>query len=70
MCVLATPLWAVDEQRPADATDETPAVAPAAVQTVTDKLQGKEGVRIQTMCTHCNTANVQVGGLSGELASR
>lgn len=34
---------------------------------VTDALQGKEGVRIQTMCTHCNSANIQVGGLNKEL---
>ena len=36
-------------------------------KTVTDALQGKEGVRIQTMCTHCNSANIQVGGLSSDL---
>ncbi len=36
--------------------------------TVTDALQGKEGMRIQTMCVHCNSANIQVGGLNQELA--
>jgi outer membrane receptor protein involved in Fe transport len=35
--------------------------------TVTEALQGKEGVRIQTLCTHCNSANIQVGGLNQEL---
>ncbi len=30
-------------------------------------LQGQAGVRVQTMCTHCNSANVQVGGLSQDL---
>lgn len=34
---------------------------------VTGALQGQEGVRIQTMCTHCNSANIQVGGLSQDL---
>jgi outer membrane receptor protein involved in Fe transport len=34
---------------------------------VTGALQGKEGVRIQTLCTHCNSANIQVGGLSQDL---
>ena len=38
---------------------------PAA--TVTDALQGRQGIRIQTLCTHCNSANIQVGGLSDEL---
>jgi outer membrane receptor for ferrienterochelin and colicin len=35
--------------------------------TVTEALQGQEGVRIQTMCTHCNSSNIQVGGLNQEL---
>ncbi|RMG46771.1 MAG: TonB-dependent receptor [Acidobacteria bacterium] len=34
---------------------------------VTEALQGKEGVRIQTLCTHCNSANIQVGGLNEDL---
>lgn len=34
---------------------------------LTGALQGQEGVRIQTMCTHCNSANIQVGGLSADL---
>jgi outer membrane receptor protein involved in Fe transport len=34
---------------------------------VSDVLQGKDGVRIQTLCTHCNSANIQLGGLSREL---
>ncbi len=38
-----------------------------ASPTVTSALQGKEGVRIQTLCTHCNSANIQVGGLSQDL---
>lgn len=38
-----------------------------ASSTVTDDLQGKDGVRIQTMCTHCNSANIQVGGLNQDL---
>jgi outer membrane receptor protein involved in Fe transport len=35
--------------------------------TITEALQGQDGMRIQTLCTHCNNANVQVGGLSQEL---
>jgi len=35
---------------------------------LTGELQGKEGLRIQTLCTHCNSANIQAGGLSQELA--
>ena len=36
--------------------------------TVTGSLQGKDGLRIQTLCTHCNSANIQAGGLSQEFA--
>ncbi len=39
----------------------------SAASNVTETLQGQDGMRIQTMCTHCNSANVQVGGLSQEL---
>ncbi len=39
----------------------------SAASSVTDTLQGQDGMRIQTMCTHCNSANVQVGGLSQDL---
>lgn len=38
-----------------------------AAGSVSGSLQGQEGVRIQTMCTHCNSANIQVGGLSQDL---
>ena len=31
------------------------------------RLQGQDGLRIQTLCTHCNSANIAVGGLSAEL---
>lgn len=54
-------------------TKPAPAGEPSAVEvdeasaTVTEALQGKEGVRIQTMCTHCNSANIQVGGLAQDL---
>ncbi len=41
---------------------------PQATATVTENLQGKDGVRIQTMCTHCNSSNIQVGGLNKDLA--
>jgi outer membrane receptor protein involved in Fe transport len=39
----------------------------SSAASVTGALQGKEGLRIQTLCTHCNSANIQVGGLSAEL---
>ncbi len=42
------------------------ASSPSAA-TVTDNLQGKDGVRIQIMCTHCNSSNIQVGGLNQDL---
>lgn len=52
---------------------EDPPVAPAppeeggSASTITETLQGQDGVRIQTMCTHCNSANIQVGGLAEDL---
>jgi outer membrane receptor for ferrienterochelin and colicin len=46
---------------------ETGIEVDAGAASVTSALQGKEGVRIQTLCTHCNSANVQVGGLSSDL---
>jgi outer membrane receptor protein involved in Fe transport len=52
------------------AADETgDAVEPKEIATdaVTGSLQGKDGLRIQTLCTHCNSANIQVGGLSRDL---
>jgi len=42
-------------------------VLPASAAGVTDAIQGRDGVRIQTLCTHCNSANVQLGGLSRDL---
>lgn len=55
----ATP---ADDKTPTDAIE-----VESESDTVTGALQGKEGVRIQTMCTHCNSANVQVGGLNQDL---
>lgn len=66
--------WAADEpaaaqeeqaEQPADSDDI--AIDDSAA-TVTGALQGKEGLRIQTLCTHCNSANIQVGGLAQEFA--
>ena len=35
---------------------------------ITDPAAGDpDGVRVQTLCTHCNSANIQVGGLSRDL---
>lgn len=59
------PSATVEEQAEAPAESEIEIADSAA--TVTGALQGKEGMRIQTLCTHCNSANVQVGGLSAEL---
>jgi len=50
------------------ATAEEPEQDPVGSVAVSGALQGKDGVRIQTLCTHCNSANIQVGGLSRELA--
>jgi len=50
------------------AEDETEsAEVPDSGQNLAEILQGQDGVRIQTMCTHCNSANIQVGGLSQDL---
>jgi len=38
-----------------------------AAATVSGALQGQDGLRIQTLCTHCNSANIQVGGMAAEL---
>jgi outer membrane receptor protein involved in Fe transport len=59
------PTAAVEEQAQAPAESEIEIADSAA--TVTGALQGKEGLRIQTLCTHCNSANVQVGGLAADL---
>jgi outer membrane receptor protein involved in Fe transport len=52
----------------AEAPDESEIEITDSAASVTSALQGKEGVRIQTLCTHCNSANVQVGGLAADLA--
>jgi outer membrane receptor protein involved in Fe transport len=44
-----------------------PAEDDSTAASVTETLQGQDGVRIQTMCTHCNSANIQVGGLAEDL---
>jgi outer membrane receptor protein involved in Fe transport len=61
---------ATEESEPAAPNDdksESPEEIEAG-QNIADLLQGQDGVRIQTMCTHCNSANIQVGGLSQDLA--
>lgn len=55
------------EVAPAPPPAEESVVIEESRGTVTEALQGKEGVRIQTLCTHCNSANIQVGGLNQEL---
>ena len=39
----------------------------AGTTMLSEVLQGNDGVRIQTLCTHCNSANIQCGGLSEDL---
>ncbi|RMG44216.1 MAG: TonB-dependent receptor, partial [Acidobacteria bacterium] len=59
-----------DEEAPrggAGAPKEETVELDEAAASVTGALQGKEAVRIQTLCTHCNSANIQVGGLAAEL---
>ncbi len=56
-----------EEARPAAPADTGTIAVEGASQDVTGALQGQEGVHIQTMCTHCNSANIQVGGLSQDL---
>jgi len=53
-----------DSPEEADGTTEESARAGSSVGA---SLQGQDGVRIQTMCTHCNSANIQVGGLAEDL---
>jgi len=57
-----TPSTASEEAAPGDGIK-----VEARAATLVEALQGKDGVRIQTLCTHCNSANIQVGGLSAEL---
>lgn len=79
--LLLAPVFAQDstaaKDKDTDAKDTAQAAPPSAddalkldssQSSVTDALQGKEGMRIQTMCTHCNSANIQVGGLNQDLA--
>jgi len=77
VCVLLLVAWLLpaageEEKTPARPPTPTPDEETYEVDetagTVVGGLQGQSGVRIQTMCTHCNSANVQVGGLSQDLA--
>ena len=58
---------ATEEARPPAPADSGKIAVEGSSQDVTGALQGQEGVHIQTMCTHCNSANIQVGGLSQDL---
>ena len=49
--------------RTAEATDQA---AEAGTTNLTQSLQGEGGVTIQTMCTNCNSADLSVGGMTGE----
>ena len=55
--VLAFPVLAEPQPEPADT---------GTLVTLTQKLQGRSGVSIQTMCTNCNNADLSVSGLSNE----
>jgi outer membrane receptor protein involved in Fe transport len=52
---------------PTAADDQETLEVDQTAGSVVGGLQGQAGVRVQTMCTHCNSANVQVGGLSQDL---
>ncbi len=52
---------------PTPADDEDTVQLDQTAGSVVGGLQGQAGVRVQTMCTHCNSANVQLGGLSQDL---
>jgi outer membrane receptor protein involved in Fe transport len=62
--VLSTDAPVVAGEEQAEAPPDTEIELSDAAGTVTSALQGQDGVRIQTLCTHCNSANIQVGGLS------
>jgi outer membrane receptor protein involved in Fe transport len=68
----AAPALAGDDPAPAGGAQAPPSAEGSVgveegSESLTSALQGKEGVRIQTMCTHCNSANIQVGGLAEDL---
>ncbi len=68
LLAIASPAAAEDKAaKPASGGDTTDVKIDEAAGNVTAALQGQEGVRIQTMCTHCNSANIQVGGLVADL---
>ena len=62
-----TPRDDASVQAPTPADDEETVQVDQTAGSVVGGLQGQAGVRVQTMCTHCNSANVQVGGLSQDL---
>ena len=68
LMLLAPPAVRGDETATQPPPKEGNVKIDSADGTVTDALQGKEGMRIQTMCVHCNSANIQVGGLNQDLA--
>ncbi len=49
-----------------DETQEKGTQSEALDASVTKTLQGESGVVIQTMCTNCNSADLSMGGFSGE----
>ncbi len=57
-----------EEGAPVGSTETESPEETESSPTLADLLQGQDGVRIQTMCTHCNSANIQVGGLSQDHA--
>ena len=63
-CVFAWPIAARADTGGASSKPDDKVSIDESESSVTGSLQGKEGVRIQTMCTHCNSANIQVGGLN------
>jgi len=69
LCFAISDPAAGETDTPEDPEDPPEAIEPKDIATdaVSGALQGKDGVRIQTLCTHCNSANIQVGGLSRDL---
>jgi outer membrane receptor protein involved in Fe transport len=68
VCVLAAALAAPGQALASSEEDESSQISAAAPedQSLTAALEGTSGVRVATMCTNCNVANVSMCGQSEE----
>ncbi len=68
LLALAAPAAAGDEAGSSDPAENEEQMTPAQPpeQSLGDVLSGAEGVRVATMCTNCNVANVTMCGQTGD----